>query len=100
MSYTDILKRIEPKYFGTYIRSGDLPGTAMLERDETEEELTGCALQALDDLLEPLEFPVSEPLRFAALDLAEACEHAAFLNGLRAGARLVLRLTDDRPIFY
>lgn len=96
--YDEILTRIEPKYFGSYILSGAAPGPAMLDRDITGETLTEEAYGVLEELVEQPASPAK--ILNAAVDYGAAVEEVAFLNGLRAGARLVLRLTDDRPIFY
>lgn len=99
MGYNDdILKRTELKYFGTYIQSGATPGPAMLEREITAETLTGEAYGVLERLVDPL--PSAAKILSAAVNYGAALEQAGFLSGLRAGARLMLRLTDDRPILY
>lgn len=99
MSYTDdILSRTALKYFGAYILSGAAPGPAMQDRERTEEQLTEEAYGVLEQLVEQPASPAK--ILNAAVDYGAAVEEAAFLNGLRAGARLVLRLTDDRPILY
>lgn len=96
--YDEILTRVEPRYFGAYILSGAAPGPAMQDRERTEEQLTEEAYGVLEQLVEQPASPAK--ILNAAVDYGAAVEEAAFLNGLRAGARLVLRLTDDRPVFY
>lgn len=72
--------------------------TAVQDREITGEKLTGEAYDALERLVEQPASPAK--ILNAAVDYGAAVEEVAFLNGLRAGARLVLRLTDDRPVFY
>lgn len=96
----DRLDRTALKYFGHYLLTGTLPGPGILEHDKTEDDMLGDIQAELDELVEDMDRVRSNAILDTVNALGAAYERAGFYSGLKAGACVLLNLTDRRDILY
>lgn len=94
---TKFLRRTSLKGLGGYLTDLSLPLEEQLPGDRTAEELLDDVYDHLDTALQGGD---RGEIRAAVEEMRDAARWVGLLDGLRAGARLVLALTSDTPALY
>ena len=93
-----ILERTRLKYIGSYLLYGDLPVMGL--PNESEKEFLDKTYEQLRELLEnPGDIDTGDILD-AVQAFGAAHESVGFYTGMKAGARLLLGLTDEADIWF
>lgn len=94
---TKFLGRTSLKSLGGYLTDLSLPLEEQLPPDRTVEEL-------FDDIYDHLDIALQSgdqgDIRAAVEEMRNAARWVGLLDGLQAGARLVLALTGSGPVLY
>lgn len=94
---TRLLRRTSLKSLGGYFTDLSLPLEEQLPEDRTAEELLSDVYAHLDTALHSGD---QREIRAVVEEMSDAARWVGLLDGLRAGARLVLTLTGDGPALY
>lgn len=98
---TNILKRTGLKHFGNFILRGEELGRCTLCHDQTQEAFVEKIYEKIErELAEKLDEEEAEEIIDIINECASACCTVGFYTGLKAGARLILNLTDETDIIF